>query len=202
MFCHGGRRAPCRCVMRCHDRHARGAYPVASSGMTFLFPSPASGARRDCCNARSVLPVSPKPYPSACRMPFPPLVSFHSVPFFPERRDPDSRVSCARACAGAGARFAAARFARLIARTRGRQRAHLACRLDRGRSACAPARAGGGPRGLRLPRTHHSTVPENASALRELLPTNHERFVTTPRRHPARPRRRPRRSEARIRVRP
>ena len=51
----------------------------------------------------------------------------------PERRDPDSRVSCAGACARAGARIAAARFARLIARAR--RRTHLACRLNRGRSA-------------------------------------------------------------------
>ncbi len=51
-----------------------------------------------------VLPVSLKPYPSASRMLFTHPASFHFVPFFPppgfpERRDPDSRVSCAGACA-------------------------------------------------------------------------------------------------------
>ena len=56
----------------------------------------------------------------------------------PERRDPDSRVSCVGARAPAGARIAAARLARLIARAR--RRTHLACRLNRGRSA--PGRHG------------------------------------------------------------
>ncbi len=72
--------------------------------------------------------------------------SFRSVfvpslpPGLSERRDSDSRVSCARACAGGGGRIAPARLVRLIARARGRHRTHLACRLNRGRSA--PGRRG------------------------------------------------------------
>ncbi len=89
----------------------------------------------------SVLPACPKPYPSASRMLFTHPVSFHSVAFFPppgfpERRDPDSRVSCAPAPARAGARIAAARFARLIARAS--RRAHLSRAFLRG--FFAPAR--------------------------------------------------------------
>ena len=62
----------------------------------------------------------------------------------PKRRDPDSRVMRACAPAPAGARFAAARIARLIARARlrarGGRRAHLARRLNRGLFAPAPTR--------------------------------------------------------------
>ena len=54
---------------------------------------------------------------------------------FPKRRDPNSRVSCAGACAR-GRAFAPARFARLIARARpcarARRRAHLARWPNRG----------------------------------------------------------------------
>ena len=53
-------------------------------------------------------------------------------------------------------------LARLIARARGRHRAHFACRLNRGRSA--PDRRGrDAVHGHRFPRTHHSTFSENAS---------------------------------------
>ena len=54
----------------------------------------------------------------------------------PKRRDPDSRVSCAGARVPACARFAAARIARLIARTR--RRAHVSRAFLRG--FFAPAR--------------------------------------------------------------
>ena len=74
------------------------------------------------------------------------------------RSDPLSR---AFAC-GRGRVSAPARFARLIARARGRHRAHFACRLNRGRSA--PGRCGrAAVHGVRFPWTHHSTVSENAS---------------------------------------
>jgi len=74
------------------------------------------------------------------------------------RGDPLSRVF---ACAG-GRVSAPARFARLIARMRGRHRTHFACRLNRGRSA--PGRRGrDAVHGRRFPWTHHSTLSENAS---------------------------------------
>ena len=122
MFCHARRQDPVQCVMKCHDLHAPGAYPVSRSGM------------RSGYSIRFLrllvfgmgCPFDPSPFRSFCR------------PIVPERRDPDSRVSCAGACARAGARIAAARFARLIARAR--RRTHLACRLNRGRSA--PGRHG------------------------------------------------------------
>ena len=108
-----------------------GAFP----GRTAADPLPASPASGR--GEFSVLPTASKPCPSAFCMLFLLLVLFQTVPFSPppawQRRDPDSRVSCAGACARAGARIAAARFARLIARAR--RRTHLACRLNRGRSA-------------------------------------------------------------------
>ncbi len=68
------------------------------------------------------VPFSPPPRRTRRTLPMPPPSGS------PERRDPDSRVSCAPAPAPAGARFAAARIARLIARmrprARGRRRAH------------------------------------------------------------------------------
>ena len=76
----------------------------------------------------------------------------------PSGSDPLSR---AFAC-GRGRVSAPARFARLIARARGGRRTHLACRLNRGRSA--PGRRGrDAVHGRRFPWTHHSTVSENAS---------------------------------------
>ncbi len=53
---------------------------------------------------------------------FVPSVPFVPPPARPLRRDPDSRVMCAPAPAPAGARFAAARLARLIAPVRPRAR--------------------------------------------------------------------------------
>ena len=56
---------------------------------------------------------------------------------------------------GRGRALAPARFARLIARARGRQRTHLACLPNRGRSA--PGRCGrDAVHGCRFPRTNHS----------------------------------------------
>ena len=66
------------------------------------------------------------------------------------------RAYPARLCRRGRARIAAARFARLIARARGKRRTHLACRLNRGRSA--PGRRGrDAVHGFRFPRTHHIT---------------------------------------------
>ena len=68
------------------------------------------------------------------------------------RSDPLPR---AFAC-GRGRVLAPARFARLIARVRGRRRTHFACRPNRGRSA--PGRRGrDAVHGCRFPRTNHST---------------------------------------------
>ena len=79
------------------------------------------------------------------------------------RSDPLSR---AFAC-GRGRVSAPARFARLIARTRGRHRTHLTCRLNRGRSA--PGRRGReAVHGCRFPRTHNSTLSENAILKRNI----------------------------------
>ncbi len=113
-------RTPCD-VMRCHDLHAHDTYPASCSGM-------ASGY--------SVRFLRLVVFGMGC--PFDPSSFVFSPPGFPERRDPDSRVSCARACARLGARLASARLVRLIARAR--RRTHFACRLNRGRSA--PGRHG------------------------------------------------------------
>ena len=77
--------------------------------------------------------------------------------FRPPRRRPGGRDPLPRAFAcGRGRALAPARFARLIARTRGKHRTHLTCRLNRGRSA--PGRHGrDAVHGCRFPRTHHST---------------------------------------------
>ncbi len=66
-------------------------------------------------------------------------------------RVPFPRVSCAGACARAGARIAAARFARLIARAR--QRAHLSRRLLTGFQKSGAAR----------PRNARDAAPDAAS---------------------------------------
>ena len=125
----------------------------AARPLTLSRPLPQAGEE-----SSSVLPTSSKPCPSASCMLFPHLVSFHSVPFSPppawQRRDPVSRVSCAGACAGGGARIAAARLARLIARARGRHRTHFACRLNRGRSA---------------PDRHAREAAPDASSLRPII---------------------------------
>ena len=71
--------------------------------------------------------------------------------------DPLSRAFVCRR----GRVSAPARFVRLIARARGKRRTHLARRLNRGRSA--PDRRGrDAAHGFRFPRTHHSTISENA----------------------------------------
>ncbi len=63
------------------------------------------------------------------------------------------RASPARACAGGGARIAAARLARLIARAR--RRTHFTCRLNRGRSA---------------PGRHGREAAPDASSLEPIIP--------------------------------
>jgi len=112
-------------------------------GPLLFLPFPQAGGE-----SSSVLSASSKPYPSASCMSFLRPVSFFPPPGLPEQRDPDSRVSCVRLCLR-GRVSAPARFARLIARARGRCRTHFACRLNRRRSACAPAREEKRPRECR-----------------------------------------------------
>ena len=81
MFRHAGRRDPVRCVMRCHDLHARGAYPVTCSGMG---------------SGYSIRFPRLRVFGMAC--PFDPSSFRPSRRRLPQRRDPDSRVSCARLC--------------------------------------------------------------------------------------------------------
>ena len=114
--------------MRCHDPHAESSYPAADSGMRSSLESPSficegalfqPGKALSCRTAagpsprrsrkregrlRSGRPVLPGlSLPASC-MSFLHPVSFPSVPFSPPpgspvRRDPDSRVMCASACA-------------------------------------------------------------------------------------------------------
>ena len=88
-------------------------------------------------------------------------VSFHPRSRPPGRgANPVSRVSRVRLRPGPGARFAAARFARLIARARVRRRAHLSRRFlgvlfSRRRETEREA----APRGCRLPFLTHCSTP-------------------------------------------
>ena len=121
--------------MGCHVPHVHCTYPVALSGMGSVLESspPASGRDGFERPARSRIRQHP-----ACRRSIP----FHSAPFRSYRRPVARsggtliRAYPARACAGAGARIAAARFARLIARARPRatpeRKAHLSCQLHKG----------------------------------------------------------------------
>ena len=104
--------------------------------------------------------------------------------------------STARILRGRGRPFAPARFARLIARARGKRRAHLSRRQNRGRPACAPARAGGGPRGFRLFRTHPITGfpgpdPGKGKHYRNLMNILSQPFIVRGLRPPVRPCRAP-----------
>ena len=157
-----------RNVIRCHDPHARGAYAMVPLGMRSVCPFPsrrdgrfpgfarrfrwrASGPSPDLSRERERslsggCPVPPKPCSSASRMPFVHPVSFHSVPSSPPPAPscdgPFLRAYRLRVPAPARARFAAARFARLIApvrpHARARRRAHPSRRLHR--DFLAPAR--------------------------------------------------------------
>ncbi len=169
--------------MRCHDPHAEGLYPAAASGMRSSLESPSfvcegaffqPGKALSCRTAagpsprrsrkregrlRSGRPVLPRlRLPASC-MSFRHPVSFPSVPFSPptvsRRGGTLIRALCARAPAPAGARFAAARFARLIAPAhpcaRTERRAHVSCPLLRGLPAPARTEAASG---RRLDPTH------------------------------------------------
>ena len=123
--------------MRCHDPHAGGAYRAARSGIAPPLPAGVPGIPSGFFETA---------FP-AWLPPFEPS-SFRS----PRRRpagaaDPDSRVSRAGARARLGARIAAARLARLIARAR--RRTHLSRQLLRG--FFAPARTGKGGGSARTP---------------------------------------------------
>ena len=108
-------------------------------------------------------PVAPRPYP-ACRS----SITFRSLPFrspagrLPARRDPDSRVSRAPAPARPRARFAAARFARLIAPAReGQTQDTPTPSASQGVSAPARTEAASGRRldpphiGINVPQCKH-----------------------------------------------
>ena len=142
IFCHAGRRDPLRYVMGCHDLHAQGAYAMACPGMGSGYSIPFPGL----CIFGMGLP-------------------FQSVfvPFFPPPAAPGDgtliRAYPARAPAPVGARFAAARIARLIARARkARHRAHVS-RPFRG-SFFAPARnrSEAPPDGASFPRSNLGIV--------------------------------------------
>ena len=153
------------CPEPVEGRAERGGRPAAGP----LPASPASGRGDFAC-------------PSVSCMPFLHRVSFHSVPFAPPPRGtrrtlqmaalappaarPASGPCFARIACGRGRVSAPARFARLIARAS--RRAHFACASNRGRSAPG-RREGSGPRGLRLPRTHHNTIFCRSSPLLRII---------------------------------
>ena len=82
--------------------------------------------------------------------------------------------------AGAGGRSAPARFARLIARARGKRQDALRLSAESGSFRTGPARAGRSSGCLFPP--HHSTLSENASPMREILLNFHEQFAVVSRR--------------------
>ena len=161
MRCHEDRQDPLQDVMKCHDRHAHGVYPAAVLGMKTAAPASLTRLRggpffppatpRPAARPRFPLLASPRkrgqgisgrrsagaPVSQSC-MSFLHPVSFHFVPFSPPPGCPGGgtliRAYPARASVPAGARIAAARFARLIARTRPREsesgrRTHVSRRL-------------------------------------------------------------------------
>ncbi len=170
MFCHAGRPDPVRYVMRCHDLHARGAYAESCPGMGPWY---------------SIRFLRLRVFGMAC--PFGPSPFRSSRRRLSKRRDPDSRVSCAGACARAGARIAAARLVRLIARAR--RRAHLSRAFLRGFFAPARTAKRSGPADaasflllsiitqiLRCQIISKELFPENrnrdtAAACRNVIPT-------------------------------
>ena len=132
-------------VMRCHDLHSETAkasreVQEAVSRRDDRFPDLArrrGGSGRRACAAAGRLLRTLRSSPSCMSVLHP--VSFHSLPFSPPPCPCGGtliRAYPARAPAPGGARFAAARFARLIARMRLRaragRRAHLARCLNRG----------------------------------------------------------------------
>ena len=110
-------------VMRCHVRHARGAYSSACSGMSSSFraaaPDIPSGSDICLSSAQVLSPGPVSLLPPACG----------GVPV--------SRVSRGCARGAAGGRIAAARLARLIARAR--RRTHLARPFPPGSFSRPPA---------------------------------------------------------------
>ncbi len=124
MRCHEDRQDPLRDVMKCHDRHAHGVYPAAVLGMKTAAPAsltrlrggPVLSAGNVSPGCTAALPsprLSPQAGPGDFRalrrgpgftilhvVPssrFVPLRSVLPAARLPERRDPDSRVSCAGA---------------------------------------------------------------------------------------------------------
>ena len=141
-------------------------------------------------------PVLPKLRSSASCMSFLHRVSFHSVPFSPPPRRTRRTLRMAALAPPPAARSSGPQFARILrARLRRRGRAFRGgavrapdCARARqaedaprpsaglGSFRTGPARAGRGPRGLHLPRTHHTTLSENASQRAEILLNYSEYF--------------------------
>ena len=155
-------------VMRCHVRHARGAYSSARSGMTpsFRAAAPDIPSGSDICLSSAQV-LSPGPVsllPPACG----------GVPV--------SRVSRGCARGAAGGRIAAARLVRLIARAR--RRTHLSRLLTPGvfstpsRSLSAE-KPKGGP-GSRLSLLSFYTIPPNVKSMREQKMKTSEIFHEVP----------------------
>ncbi len=142
---------PRECVMRCHDPHAGNAYPMAASGMTPPVPPRALQAFRPVSPASRFWHEASPPDPSSFRSPRRRAERGEHCRWRRWRRRPVPRCGgtliralCARAPAPVGARFAAARFARLIApvrpRARARCRTHLSCPFRPSFFAPAPTR--------------------------------------------------------------
>ena len=135
-----------------------------------------SGALRRLCPPRRSF-VRPCP---ACRS----SMAFRSAPFrSPRRRRPGragpffARIACAPVSARARARFAPARFARLIARAR--RKAHLSRAFLR--AFFAPARTGrrSGPAGCRFLLPHISTDFPGSSSISGIISKKCEQDIAS-----------------------
>ena len=125
-----------------------------SPGLSRLPRTAIRGKRERSIRASGPFRRSPVPPHPACRS----SIAFRSIPFPSSfrrpagRRDPNSRVSCARLCRR-GRALAPARFARLIARmrlrARAKRRAHFARWPTRGLFRAGAKRKTKRPRGCR-----------------------------------------------------
>ncbi len=174
--------------MKCHDPHASGAYPVVLPGIRLPFVSlprlrgrlapdsdPGPGREGFSQPGRA---VSPKLCLSASRTPFLHPVLFQFVPSSRRWRGPCGealiRAYPARAPAPAGARIAAARFARLIAPARPcarpERRAHVSRRLPG--VFFAPARTGrgsGSADAVPFHRPYMSARDDNVKSIKRII---------------------------------
>ena len=152
-------RALPRHVMRCHDPHAQGVCAAVSSGIGR--PSPRSTPRpREVCVC-----LRPAIVPSSRFVPFrsglPSASPAAAEPFFREQ---------SRAGASGRARFAAARFARLIAPARAKQMQGARLPWVPVGFSCAGAGAeGGAASGSRLLLHHSNTEISGSSPLSDFF---------------------------------